>query len=92
MSYNGVIFDAYEQFARYEEAIERGDLVWLNRDSDKYIKVIDMTGATNITRVARAEWFNGSILKGFDENGDMILYVNAADVSAIFLNGKCGET
>lgn len=58
---------------------------------DKFIKVIDMTGNTNVTHVARAEWQNGTILHGFDENDDMILWVNAADVSAIFINGKRGD-
>ncbi len=55
---------------------------------DKYIKVVDMTGNTNVTHVARADWLNGSILQGFDENNDMILWVNASDVSAIFINGR----
>lgn len=58
---------------------------------DKFIKVIDMTGNTNVTHVARAEWQNGTILHGFDENDDMILWVNASDVSAIFINGKRGD-
>lgn len=58
---------------------------------DKYIKVIDMSGNVNITHVARADWVNGSILQGFNENDDMILWVNASDVSAIFVNGRGGE-
>lgn len=58
---------------------------------DKYIKVIDMAGETNITHVARANWLNGTILQGFDENDNMILWVNASTVSAIFVNGRSGE-
>lgn len=58
---------------------------------DRYVKVIDMTGNSNVTHVARADWLNGAILQGFDENDDMILYVNAADVSAIFINGRNGD-
>lgn len=58
---------------------------------DSYIKVIGMDGANQITHVARADWINGSVLQGFNEADNMILWVNASCVSAVFINSCEGR-
>lgn len=50
-----------------------------------------MCGNTQITHVARAEWLGGTTLKGFNAADDMILYVTASCVSAIFIQQQKEE-